>query len=71
MKMVFDITYLTTYLKFFGELCNVHIIPHTYLTYITDEVSTSLATLSGHSGPINQVLLALPFALSASGCSVR
>ena len=49
----------------------VHLIPHTYLTYIADEVSTSLATLSGHSGPINQVLLALPFALSASGCSVR
>ena len=42
-----------------------------YVSYITDEVSTSLATLSGHSGPINQVLLALPFALSASGCSVR
>ena len=36
-----------------------------------DEVSTSLATLSGHSGPINQVLLSLPIALSASGPSIR
>jgi len=33
--------------------------------------STSICTLTGHSGPVTGVLLALPLALSAAGCTVR
>lgn len=30
-----------------------------------------LVTLTGHSGPVVGVLLCIPFALSAAGCTVR
>lgn len=33
--------------------------------------ATSVCTLTGHSGPVTGVLLALPLALSAAGCTVR
>ena len=39
--------------------------------FIPGSPSTSICTLTGHSGPVTGVLLALPLALSAAGCTVR
>ena len=61
--------YSTNVARLVATLIPIYENPVSY-TY-ADEVSTSLATLSGHSGPINQVLLSLPIALSASGPSIR
>ena len=37
----------------------------------TGSAERPLATLTGHSGPVVGVLLCLPLALSAAGCTVR
>jgi len=37
----------------------------------TGSPTTPVCTLTGHSGPVTGVLLALPMALSAAGCTVR
>lgn len=41
------------------------------LNIITGSAERPLATLTGHSGPVVGVLLCLPLALSAAGCTVR